>query len=58
MSDTRPEDMQKCTLCDALVDPAFLGDVWFHFVDGGCVSGGERSATLDAIRGEKVTPDA
>lgn len=55
---TRPEDFQKCDVCDEMVDPASLGNVWFHFVDRGCISGGERNATLDAIHGERITPDA
>lgn len=58
MSETRPEDMQKCTLCDALVDPAFLDDVVFHFFDGACVTGAERRDDFDGITGEKAGSDA
>ncbi|MCU1350363.1 MAG: hypothetical protein JWO56_3393 [Acidobacteria bacterium] len=52
------DEMQKCTICDALVDPASLADVVFHFIDGACVTGGEKRQGLAGIRGTKVTPDA
>ena len=56
MSETRPKDMQKCTLCDALVDPAILGAV--VFLDGACGAGAERRDDFDGITGEKVGADA
>jgi hypothetical protein len=60
MSDdpTRAEDLQRCTLCDTLVDPASLADVVYHFFDGGCVTGADRRDGLAAIRGVKVSSDA
>jgi len=58
MSDTRPDEMQKCPACDEMVDPASLADVVFHFIDGACVTGCERRTDLEGIRGEKVGGDA
>lgn len=55
---TSPSDFQKCPTCDEMVDPAFLGDVVFHFFDGACVTGAERSDAFDGIHGEKVAADA
>jgi len=55
---TRTDEMEKCPNCDAMVDPARLGDVLVHFFDGACVTGGERRPEVDFIPGEKVSSDA
>lgn len=47
---TPPNDPQKCPSCDALVDPALLADVVFHFFDAACATGAERREELEGIR--------